>query len=64
MCEGEDHSSTPRIQAAINGHADAVRVLISRGAEVNKAKPCNGSTALHVAALNAALSATAARSVR
>ena len=50
MHEGEENSTTPLIQAALNGHADAVRVLISRGVEVNKHEPCNGLTALHVAA--------------
>ena len=50
MHEGKEKSTTPLIRAAMNGYADAVRVLISRGAEVNKAKPCNGYTVLHVAA--------------
>jgi ankyrin repeat protein len=36
MDEGKEVSTTPLIQAALNGHADAVRVLMSRGAEVNK----------------------------
>ena len=50
MHEGRELSTTPLIEAASKGHADAVRVLISRGAEVNKHEPCNGFTALHVAA--------------
>ena len=50
MHKGEEKSTTPLIQAALNGHADAVRVLISRGAEVNKHEPCSGWTALHMAA--------------
>jgi hypothetical protein len=36
MHEGEEMSTTPLMMAAGNGHADAARVLISRGAEVNK----------------------------
>jgi ankyrin repeat protein len=44
MHEGKEISTT---QAALNGHADAVRVLMSRGAEVNKQEPSNGFSALH-----------------
>ena len=50
MHEGKEVSTTPLIQAALNGHADAIRVLISRGAEVNKPEPSDGNTALHAAA--------------
>jgi hypothetical protein len=35
--KGEEWSATPLIQAALNGHADAVRVLMSRGANANLA---------------------------
>jgi ankyrin repeat protein len=49
--EGEEWSTTPLIAAALNSHVDAVRVLISRGAEVNKQEPCNGCTALHAAGI-------------
>jgi ankyrin repeat protein len=48
--EGVEISTTPLIQAALKGHADAVRVLTSRGAEVNKPEPCLGQTPLHAAA--------------
>ena len=41
MNEGEEISTTPLSSAALSGHADAVRVLISRGAEVNKVNPSN-----------------------
>ena len=47
MHQGEEKSTTLLIEAALDGHADAVRVLISRGTNT---KPCNGSTAIHVAA--------------
>ena len=47
MHEGREMSTTPLIEAAGNGHADAARVLISRGAELNKHEPCDGETALH-----------------
>ena len=50
MHEGREESATLFTQAAVNGHADAVRVLISRGAEVSKREPCLGNTALHMAA--------------
>jgi ankyrin repeat protein len=50
MHEGKEMSTTPLIEAAFRGHADAVRVLMSRGAEVNKHEPCDGLTALHGAA--------------
>ena len=51
MHEGEEaRSTTPLNQATGMGHVDAIRVLISRGAEVNKPEPCNGCTALRVAA--------------
>ena len=50
MSGGKQMSTTALIQAAWNGHADAVRVLISRGAELNKPKPCNDRTALHLVA--------------
>ena len=36
MREGKEMSTTPLIRAAFKGYADAVRVLISRGAEVNE----------------------------
>jgi ankyrin repeat protein len=36
MVEGKKWSITSLIQAALRGHADAVRVLMSRGAEVDK----------------------------
>jgi len=42
MVEGVENSGTPLTQAAIKGHADAVRMLISRNADVNKPEPCNG----------------------
>jgi ankyrin repeat protein len=46
---GEDRT-TPLINAAGVGHAkNVLSVLIGR-AGVNKPEPCNGSTALHVAA--------------
>ena len=48
--EGVEISTTPLIQAALKGHADAVRVLTSRGAEVNKPETCLGQTPLHAAA--------------
>ena len=48
--EGEEKSTTPLIRTAFGGHADAARVLISRGAEVNKPEPCDEYTALHAAA--------------
>ena len=32
MHEGKELSTTPLIEAALKGHADAARVLISRGA--------------------------------
>ena len=50
MVEGVENSGTPLIQAAGFSHADAVRVLISRNADVNKPEPCHGLTALHGAA--------------
>jgi ankyrin repeat protein len=50
MHEGEERSTTPLIQAAVMGHADAVRVLMSRGAEVNKREPWHGQEPLHTAA--------------
>jgi ankyrin repeat protein len=40
-CMRGGRSTTPLIQAALNGHADAVRVMMSRGAEVNKHEPCD-----------------------
>ena len=43
-------STTPLIQAALVGHADAARVLISRQADVNKPDPLNGITPMHAAA--------------
>jgi ankyrin repeat protein len=50
MHEGKEISITPLSTAAVCGHADAVRVLMSRAAEVNKQEPCDRQTALHVAA--------------
>jgi ankyrin repeat protein len=50
MREGAEDSVTPLTQAALAGHADAVRVLISRNADVNKQEPCHGCTALHTSA--------------
>jgi ankyrin repeat protein len=50
MHEGVEMSKTPLTQAAVMGHADAVRVLISRNADVNKQEPCDGLTVLHGAA--------------
>ena len=50
MDEGKEMSTTPLIEAAFNGHADAVRVLISRNADVNKPEPFDGCTALHKSA--------------
>ena len=50
MHEGEEMSVTPLTQAALKDHADAVRVLISRNADVNKPQPCNGCTALLISA--------------
>jgi ankyrin repeat protein len=50
MHEDKEESIKPLIQAAMNGHAEAVRVLMSRGAEINTHDPCHGQTALHVAA--------------
>lgn len=50
MDQGRLLSATPLIQASSRGHVDAVRVLISRGADVNKQEPCNGWAALHAAA--------------
>ena len=50
MHEGLERSATPLIQATLDGHADAARVLISRNADVNKPEPCHGLTALHSSA--------------
>lgn len=47
---GQEFSTTPLLQAVAFGFADAARVLISRGAEVNWTKPENDFTPLHVAA--------------
>ena len=33
------------------GHADAVRVLISLNADVNKKEPCHGKSALYTSAI-------------
>jgi len=49
MDEGAEKSMTPLIIAAGKGHAGAVRVLISRGAVVDKPEICSGRTALHFA---------------
>jgi hypothetical protein len=35
--EGKERSITPLIQAALRGHADAVRVLMSRGTNKSQA---------------------------
>jgi ankyrin repeat protein len=52
MMYGEEEGSiTPLTQAALMGHADAVRVLISRNADVNKKEPCHGKSALHTSAI-------------
>jgi ankyrin repeat protein len=48
MHEGVEKSETLLTQAAFMGHADAVRVLISRNADVNKS--CDGFTVLHTSA--------------
>jgi len=37
--------------AVFNGHADAVKVLVDEGADVNVRGPTNGNTALHEAVL-------------
>jgi ankyrin repeat protein len=50
MVEGVDRTGTPLTEAADMGHADAVRVLISRNADVNKPEPFDGCTALHKSA--------------
>ena len=50
MHEGKERGMTPLTRAAVMGHVDAVRVLISRNADVNKPEPCGGLTALHGAA--------------
>ena len=50
MHEGAEDSVMPLTQAAFKGHADAVRVLISRNADVNKPDPFDGLTALHLSA--------------
>jgi ankyrin repeat protein len=47
MHGGEEINFTPMNLAAAEGHADAVRVLMSRGAEVNKQEPSDRFTALH-----------------
>ena len=37
--------------AVFNGHADAVKVLVDEGADVNVRGPSSGNTALHEAVL-------------
>ena len=49
MHGGEEIIITHLNLAAAEGHADAVRVLMSRGAEVNEVNPYNGNTAPHAA---------------
>ena len=42
----------PAVHVAVfNGHADAVKVLVDEGADVNVRGPTNGNTALHEAVL-------------
>jgi len=42
----------PAVHVAVfNGHADAVKVLIDEGADVNVRSPSSGNTALHEAVL-------------
>jgi hypothetical protein len=50
MYWGVEKSFTPLTVAAVKGLADAVRVLISRNADVNKQDSCDGFTALHLSA--------------
>jgi len=37
--------------AVFNGHADAVKVLVDEGADINVRGPTNGNTVLHEAVL-------------
>ena len=42
----------PAVHVAVfNGHADAVKVLVDEGADVNVGAPTSGNTALHEAVL-------------
>ena len=50
VCDGEEESTTPLNEAALGGHANVVSVLIEKGADVNKPEPCDGHSALHMAA--------------
>ena len=47
--EGKEHARTPLMAAVIGGHAEVVKFLITRKANVNLAEPCGGFTALHYA---------------
>jgi ankyrin repeat protein len=51
MVDGEERARTQNLMAAVvGGHAEVVKFLINRKANVNLAEPCNGLTALHRAA--------------
>ena len=47
---GDTIAKTPLTAAVLGGHAEVVKFLINRKAYVNLAEPCNGLTALHLAA--------------
>jgi ankyrin repeat protein len=58
MNDGAERPLTPLMAAVVGGHAEAVKFLINRKANVNLADPCNGLTvlnrltALHHASVN------------
>jgi hypothetical protein len=45
--DGKEYAKTPLMGAAAGGHAEVVKFIITRKANVNLADPCQGITALH-----------------
>jgi ankyrin repeat protein len=51
MFDGGERASTPLMAAVVGGHAEVVKFLITRKANVNLAEPINGLTSLHFASI-------------